>query len=53
MGPWYAMDNPTVPWDHGMGWTVERTRRRRSFDRSADGQVYIKLSECGMNGLEH
>ncbi len=22
MGLWEAMDNPTVPWDHGIGWTV-------------------------------
>ncbi len=26
MGPWDAMDNPTVPWHHGMGWTVGHTR---------------------------
>ncbi len=26
VGLWDAMDNPTVPWDQGMGWTVGHTR---------------------------
>ncbi len=26
MGPRDTMDIPTVPWDHGMGWTVGHTR---------------------------
>ena len=26
MGPWDVMDNLTVPWGHGMGWTVGHTR---------------------------
>ncbi len=33
MGPWDMMDNPTVPWDHGMGWTVGHTHA------SVEGQV--------------
>ena len=50
MGSWDVMDNPTVPWDRGMGWTVGHT----CICRGTGGMSHCPMGVWdGMDNLRH